>query len=268
MEKTKLYPYPHMKNSNKDNMKLISVLLFFVLTVLLLFNLYKKEITIKSLKNQVLQMQLDEKTKELEYMEKIKNNEVIIQKQKNEIETIAEKQKSKFKETIQKQQKELEELKEFKLIIEKVKKISKGNINEKEALAVAKALYDVHSETGIGWEILASIIMVESSYRPGIISNDPSYGLMQLTYGVGKDIGEKIDKKKIQKNDLLDIERNIYYGTYYLLKQILYFSSVSDGIMAYNLGAGRVNELKDEHGKNLESEYLKKVKKYYNKIRN
>ena len=66
----------------------------------------------------------------------------------------------------------------------------------------------------------------------------------------------------------MNIERNIYYGTYYLLKQILYFSSVSDGIMAYNLGAGRVNELKDEHGENLESEYLKKVKKYYNKIRN
>ncbi|WP_319369839.1 transglycosylase SLT domain-containing protein [uncultured Ilyobacter sp.] len=244
MEKTRLYPYPHMKNSNKDNMKLISVLLFFVLTVLLLFSLYKKEMTIKSLKNQVLQIQLNEKKKEMKYMEKIKNNETIIEKQKNEI----------------------EELKKFKLILEKVKEISRENINEKEALAVAKALYDVHNETGIGWEIIASMIMVESSYRPDVISTDPAYGLMQLTYNVGKDIGEKIDKKKIKKNDLLDIERNVYYGTYYLLKQIIYFSNVSDGIMAYNLGAGRVNELKNDQGGKLESEYLKKVKKYYTKI--
>jgi len=181
MEKTKLYPYPHMKNSNKDNMKLISVLLFLVLTVLLLFNLHKKELAIKSLKNEILQIQLNEKEKEkehmekeMQYMEELKNNETVIEKQKNEI----------------------EELKEFKLILEKVKEISKGNINEKEALAVAKALYDVHNETGVGWEILAAMIMVESSYRPGIISSDPSYGLMQLTYGVGKDIGEKIDEKK------------------------------------------------------------------------
>jgi hypothetical protein len=253
MEKTKLYPYPHMKNSNKDNMKLISVLLFLVLTVLLLFNLHKKELAIKSLKNEILQIQLNEKEKEkehmekeMQYMEELKNNETVIEKQKNEI----------------------EELKEFKLILEKVKEISKGNINEKEALAVAKALYDVHNETGVGWEILAAMIMVESSYRPGIISSDPSYGLMQLTYGVGKDIGEKIDEKKIVKNDLLDIERNIYYGAYYLLKQIIYFSNVSDGIMAYNLGAGRVNKLKDEHRGKLESEYLKKVKKYYKGIKN
>jgi hypothetical protein len=232
-------------------MKLISVLLFLVLTVLLLFNLHKKELAIKSLKNEILQIQLKEKEKEhmekeMQYMEELKNNETVIEKQKNEI----------------------EELKEFKLILEKVKEISKGNINEKEALAVAKALYDVHNETGVGWEILAAMIMVESSYRPGIISSDPSYGLMQLTYGVGKDIGEKIDEKKIVKNDLLDIERNIYYGAYYLLKQIIYFSNVSDGIMAYNLGAGRVNKLKDEHRGKLESEYLKKVKKYYKGIKN
>ncbi|WP_320045710.1 lytic transglycosylase domain-containing protein [uncultured Ilyobacter sp.] len=253
MKKTKLYPYPHMKNSNKDNMKLISVLLFLVLTVLLLFNLHKKEIAIESLKNEILQIQLNENEnekqymeKEMQYMKKLKNNETLIEKQKNEI----------------------EELEEFKLILEKVKEISKGNVDEKEALAVAKALYDVHGETGIGWEILASIIMVESSYRPDIISNDPSYGLMQLTYNVGRDIGKKMDKKKIVKNDLLDIERNIYYGAYYLLKQIIYFSNVSDGIMAYNLGAGRVNKLKDEYRGKLESKYLKKVKKYYRGIKN
>lgn len=253
MEKTKLYPYPHMKNSNKDNMKLISVLLFLVLTVLLLFNLHKKELAIKSLKNEILQIQLNEKEKEkqyiekeMQYMEKLKNNETVIEKQKNEI----------------------EELTEFKLILEKVKEISKGNINEKEALAVAKALYDVHNETGVGWEILAAMIMVESSYRPDIISSDPSYGLMQLTYDVGKDVGKKMDKKKIIRNDLLDIERNIYYGSYYLLKQIIYFSNVSDGIMAYNLGAGRVTKLKSEHGGKLESKYLKRVKKYYKGIKN
>lgn len=62
-------------------------------------------------------------------------------------------------------------------------------------MAVAKALYDVHNETGVGWEILAAMIMVESSYRPDIISSDPSYGLMQLTYDVGKDVGKKMNKK-------------------------------------------------------------------------
>lgn len=95
MEKTKLYPYPHMKNSNKDNMKLISVLLFLVLTVLLLFNLHKKELAIKSLKNEILQIQLNEKEKEkkyiekeMQYMEKLKNTETVIEKQKMKLKNL------------------------------------------------------------------------------------------------------------------------------------------------------------------------------------
>jgi soluble lytic murein transglycosylase-like protein len=259
MKKNGTYSYVQNKNSKKDSLKLISVLLFFVLTILLLFNLHQKELEIESIKNQVLEMQLLEKEKEL----KTSEIEAIYMEKENEyVENIKEKES-----IIEKQNIELEELKKYRTIFQKVKKISKNNMNEKEALATAKALYHAEKMTNIDWEIIASIIMVESNYRPRVISDDPSYGLMQLTYKVGQQIGEEVDGKKIKINDLLDIERNIKYGSYYLLKQVTDFSNLSDGIMAYNLGAQRVTDLKKINNGKIESKYLKKVKKYYEQIK-
>ncbi len=240
-----IYPVYTNKNSGKDILKLVSVLLFFVLTMILLFNVHKKELEIENLKKEVLKIQLIEKEKELEYRQKLQEEQAIIEDQNRE----------------------LTELKKFKMIFEKVKKISKSSMSEEEALVTAKALYHSHKNTGIDWEILASMIMVESSYRPGIISDDPSYGLMQLTYEVGKDVAKKMENKNIKKHDLLDIEKNIRYGSYYLLRQILNFSDVSDGIMAYNLGASKVADLKKKSNGKLESKYLKSVKRVYREIK-
>lgn len=259
MGKNETYSYAQNRGSKRDGLKLFSVLLFFALTILLLFNLHKKELEIENMKSQVLEMQLKEKENEL----KVSGIEAeYVEKENEYIEDIKEKQA-----IIESQKQELEEMKKYRAIFQKVKKISKNTMNEKEALATAKALYHAEKRTNIDWEILASIIMVESSYRPRIISDDPAYGLMQLTYGVGRQIGEEVDGIKIKAKDLLDIERNIKYGSYYLLKQVTDFSDLSDGIMAYNLGAQRVIELKKKNNGRLESKYLKKVKKYYNQIK-
>lgn len=78
--------------------------------------------------------------------------------------------------------------------------------NRKQATRIAYFVREAGKKYDIEPEIIASIIVVESSVRPHVISRGGDYGLMQVRYKVHKD-------KVKTANDLLDPKTNIFIGT-------------------------------------------------------
>ncbi len=249
---------------NRDRLKLASLFIFFLLTMSLLVKLYSKE--------------REYIRKEMEYTKLLNESrrvmlEVDLEKNKLEQEHLKNERtlRNKIleqKEIIESQKEELNELEEFRNILDTVKKFSGRNMGEREEIVTALSIYQASKETKLDWKVISALIMTESSYRANVVSVDPSYGLMQLKLPTANYMADKAGTKKLTARELLDIKNNVDFGSKYLLTQVVKFSSLSDGIMAYNFGPGRMRQLKREKNKKFESKYLRKVKGYHKKIDN
>ena len=244
----------------KDNLKLTSLFIFFLLTVYLGFQLHEKEVKYAQ--------------KEVEY-NKILNENIEIEQEKVRLteeyiyykEAIEQKMRGQ-EDLIRSQNEKLKELNEFKDILETVKKFSRGTLNNEERVVTALSIHRASKETKLNWKVISAVIMTESSYRADIVSGDPSYGLMQIKLPTANYMARKNGENPLTKEELLSIEKNIQFGSRYLLSQAINFSSLSEGVMAYNFGGGKLRQLKREKKTKFESTYLKKIKKHHQKINN
>ena len=247
---------------NRDRLKLVSLFIFFLLTMSLLVKLYNKEREHIRKEMEYTQLLNESRRMMLEVdLEKNQMRKELLINEKNLRNKILEQE-----EIIKNQREELEELEEFRDILDTVKKFSGRNMGKKEERVTALSIYKASKETKLDWKVLSALIMTESSYRANIVSVDPSYGLMQLKLPTANYMAGKVGTQKMSARELLDIQNNVEYGSKYLLSQVIKFSSLSDGIMAYNFGPGRMRQLKREKKKKFESSYLKKIKKYHKKI--
>lgn len=249
---------------NRDRLKLASLFIFFLLTMSLLVKLYNKEREYIRKEIEYTQLLNESRRVMLEIdLEKNKLRQEQLLNERNLRNKILEQE-----EIIENQREELKELEEFKNILDTVKKFSGRNMGEREERVTALSIYRASKETKLDWKVISALIMTESSYRANIVSVDPSYGLMQLKLPTANYMADKAGAKKMTARELLDIQNNVEFGSKYLLSQVIKFSSLSDGIMAYNFGPGRMRQLKREKNKKFESKYLKKVKGYHKKIDN
>lgn len=83
--------------------------------------------------------------------------------------------------------------------------------------------------------MLHKIIEYSSGYRPGVISDDGHFGLMQLKPEILREMG-------ISFGNLLDPRENIMVGTKYFEKLIYHFSDVKLALAAYIDGPRAVEE--------------------------
>ena len=90
-------------------------------------------------------------------------------------------------------------------------------------------------------EIIASIINVESSYRPNVISSKGAVGLMQLMPETAKWVTERLDEK-FDVDDLKIASKNIKFGSFYVSYLLDYFNDLDLAICAYNAGMGNVKK--------------------------
>jgi len=89
--------------------------------------------------------------------------------------------------------------------------------------------------------LVASIIKVESQFRPKAILRDPyngnSMGLMQLKYSTAQWMGMRGSSKRLYSPYI-----NIYYGVKYIKHlMIRYHGNIGAVISAYNAGSARWN---------------------------
>ena len=95
-------------------------------------------------------------------------------------------------------------------------------------------------------QIIASLINVESGYKPQRVSSKGAVGLMQIMPQTGEWIAEKLNED-FNDETLFNEEKNIKFGTYYFSYLQDYFQDLDLAICAYNAGMGNVqNWMNDE----------------------
>ncbi len=159
---------------------------------------------------------------------------------------------------------EIEELQEYKNLIKAVRDLSMNILNEDEQKELVAVIWDKSKKYKYNWRMIVAVIMTESSFRPNIISNDPSYGLMQIKFETAKSAGGKVGIALESEEDLFDITTNVKIGGFYLWEQILRFKDVKKAIVAYNLGPTRTSRIaKEKEGGEISTAYLEKVLRRY-----
>ncbi len=174
-----------------------------------------------------------------------------------------------LKENIRQKDEELNELKEFKQLIDAIKNLSRRVLNKDEQAELAQVIYNESQKYKYNWRMIMAVIMTESTFRARLESSDPSYGLMQIKYMTAQEVGGKIGVNLNNKYELYDITKNVIIGGFYLFEQILRFDDVQKGIVAYNLGPTRTDQINrtKKIGEKIETRYLKKVLNNYNYLK-
>ncbi|MDR3601525.1 MAG: lytic transglycosylase domain-containing protein [Desulfosporosinus sp.] len=99
------------------------------------------------------------------------------------------------------------------------------------------------AQYGVDPLIVVAVIREESKFLPQSESHKGAKGLMQLMPSTAQSISESIGDKTYSDNDLLNPEKNIQYGTWYLASlQKVFSNNMTLVIAAYNGGRGHVQE--------------------------
>lgn len=160
--------------------------------------------------------------------------------------------------------KEIEELQEYKNLIKAVRDLSINILEEEEQKELVAVIWDESKKYKYNWRMIVAVIMTESSFRPDITSNDPSYGLMQIKFETAKSAGDKVGIELETEEDLFDITTNVKIGGFYLWEQVLRFKDVKKAIVAYNLGPTKTSRIaKEKEGEEISTDYLEKILRRY-----
>ncbi|SPF31532.1 Transglycosylase SLT domain protein [Candidatus Desulfosporosinus infrequens] len=96
---------------------------------------------------------------------------------------------------------------------------------------------------GVDPLLVVAVIREESKFLPQSESHKGAKGLMQLMPSTAQSISASIGDKTFSDNDLLNPEKNIQYGTWYLSSlQKVFSNNTTLVIAAYNGGRGHVQE--------------------------
>ncbi len=128
--------------------------------------------------------------------------------------------------------------------------------------------------------LVAAVIMVESSFRKEAVSPKEARGLMQITPDTGRWIADKLNFQAFDKDMLFDPDTNIEFGCWYInnLRQ-QFGEDITLILAAYNGGRGNVvkwlsNRQYSNDGITLQQipytetrNFVEKVLKYYVKYK-
>lgn len=121
------------------------------------------------------------------------------------------------------------------------------------------------SKNNISPALVASVINVESSFKPNRVSKKGAVGLMQIMPTTAKWIAEKLSYN-FDEIDLLNPKTNIEFGVYYLGYLKKYFNDDKLSICAYNAGMGNVKKWTENQ--ELESIPFKETENYLQRVLN
>ncbi len=99
------------------------------------------------------------------------------------------------------------------------------------------------AQYGVDPFLVVAVIREESKFLPQSESRKGAKGLMQLMPSTAQSIAQSIGDKSYKDGDLLNPEKNIQYGTWYLASlQKAFGNNTTLVIAAYNGGRGHVQE--------------------------
>ena len=134
-----------------------------------------------------------------------------------------------------------------------------------------KYVYSFSDKYEIDSALVFAIIKTESNFNKNAVSKSGAIGLMQIMPTTATWIAGELNLE-FDASCLLEPEKNIMFGCFYLRYLFDKFEYMDVVIAAYNAGEGKVVEWLDENGRLIQEKidfsetknYVKKVIKFYN----
>lgn len=157
------------------------------------------------------------------------------------------------------------EVKREYYITKAVKEISKNNstLDSKSIYEISKTIYEEAVKYDFNPLLITAIIKIESNYDPKAVSDSFAYGLCQVRRFIAPELAENIGIKwEGAEKTLLDPNKNIKIGVFYLSMLNRNFNDLKTAIIAYNQGPYAVQE-RLTNNQELPDSYVNKVLNYY-----
>ncbi len=99
------------------------------------------------------------------------------------------------------------------------------------------------SQYGVDPLLIVSVMREESKFLPQSESHKGALGLMQLMPDTARWIAQSIGDKNFRDDEMLEPDKNIQYGTWYLASLVKQFhGNITLALAAYNGGRTHVNQ--------------------------
>jgi len=163
-------------------------------------------------------------------------------------------------------------IREKERLVRLLDKAASQKITQEAKYRLAELIHQNSTQYGYSPELLLAVIAVESKFNPQAMgryrggSLSGAIGIMQIKYETAAYIANTLGMGKISRQDLLDPEINMVLGTAYLMTLITQFKSFKHGIVAYNLGPGKVRAAL-VNKEPLPMRYYEKVLRQYYRIK-
>jgi soluble lytic murein transglycosylase len=180
--------------------------------------------------------------------------------------------KSEKQKTLGQQQMRIQELEEkLKIMEEKLKILNiiedfQVGFKEKEVGELTQVIYDESKKYGYDPLLIVALILAESSFRKGQVSEMGAQGLMQVKPSIGYDLAKRRGLNWQGELSLFEPAFNIQLGTLYLFELILKFKDVKKALVAYNVGEDAL-KLRLRSGEKMPVYFLSKVLKTYKRLK-
>lgn len=252
-----------------------SVIIFLIIMLLLLIN------------NQRQSQQLYQSVKDLNlaYQDIQTENRLLkdkIAEQNGKLDAINTQMENYLKERISKDQfseiyMQLQELtgmvseeKKREFYINRIVNIISANNEQLESetiYEIAKNIYETSLKYNFNPFLICALIKVESNFIVDSISDSYAYGLCQVRRFIARELAENIGIKwDGAEKTLLDPEKNIKIGIYYLALLYDDFGDIKLALTAYNQGPFKVQELISQNNE-IPDGYTDKILHYYAQYR-
>jgi soluble lytic murein transglycosylase len=172
---------------------------------------------------------------------------------------------------LRQQQMRIQELEDkLKILEEKLKILNiiedfQVGFNDKEVGELTQVIYNESKKYGYDPLLIMALVLAESSFRKGQLSEMGAQGLMQVKPSIGYDLAKRRGLNWKGELSLFEPAFNIQLGTLYLFELILKFKDVKKALVAYNVGEDAL-KLRLRSGQKLPVYFLSKVLKTYKEL--
>lgn len=155
---------------------------------------------------------------------------------------------------------------EQKLKIFQVIEDFQTGFNDTEKKQLAGAIFEESRRYDYDPLLVMAVILAESSFRKGQVSEGGAMGVMQVMPWIAQDLAARSGMRWTDVQQLTDPAINVRLGTLHLFDQILKFKDVRKGLIAYNVGEGKLLGKIKEH-QPLPKQYFRSVWQNYNMLK-
>ncbi len=139
--------------------------------------------------------------------------------------------------------------------------------SDQEVGTLANVVYTEGKRYGLDPLFVLAVIMTESTFRKGQVSEKGAMGLMQVIPSTGESVAERVGIEWYGPPTLHDHESNIKLGTRYLFEKIMEFKDVKKALAAYNMGTTRLRNFMQANENRVPRQYFERVLANYHELK-